>query len=387
MTIESNEDDKVNEWLNSQKKTTRATYRAYWRRFTEFAGLTGSETLASRAGDKNFAWERKVIEFKNWMIEKGFAPYTATAATMAIRSFFEYHRCHLEFRPQESTKIAKRARITEDYRFSLDDLAKMDAVSDLTEKYVVRAGKSFGLRAGDFLRLSRGDLEPYIEKGEPPISIGGYRTQKESITAYPFIDSDALPIIKLQLEQMTRIGVTKATDPMLPYGYEVQLSRILRRVAERAGINPGNAQIRFHCLRKFLIDRLSSHMSDSKWKLIVGKSVSESAYVSPDSLREDYARAMPEMTFAKAVELEKRVKDLEKFKATLTPEQLEESKRLGILKRKTVSRPEESEDCADGKHCETQRVVTEAELPKFLAEGWQVVTALASGSVVIQHQS
>lgn len=375
-------DAPVNEWLNSQKLSTRTTYRAYWLRFHEFTGLSGSEILASRAKDKNFAWERKVIEFKNWLTEKGYSTYTSTAATMAVRSFFEYHRSHLEFRPQESSKIAKRARTTEDYRFSLADLAKMDAVGDLTEKYVLRAGKSFGLRAGDFLRLARGDIEPYVNKGEAPISIGGYATKKEGITAYPFIDADFLPILRLRLDGMIRDGLTKPTDRMLPYGYEVQLSRVIKRLVTRAGINTGNAKTRFHCMRKFLIDRLSSHMSESKWKQIVGKSISESAYVSPDSLREDYARAMPEMTFAKATELEERVKDLEKFTATLTPEQLEQSRRLGILKRKKVTKPEEIEKCEDGKHC--QQIVNEENLASFLSQNWKVVATLPSGKIVIE---
>jgi hypothetical protein len=30
--------------------------------------------------------------------------------------------------------------------------------ADLTEKYIITAGKSFGLRAGDFLRFTRRDL-------------------------------------------------------------------------------------------------------------------------------------------------------------------------------------------------------------------------------------
>ena len=52
-------------------------------------------------------------------------------------------------------------------------------------------------------------------------------------------------------------------------------------------------RIRFHCMRKYLCDRLSSLMSESKWKQIIGKKIGESASISPNSLREDYNRAMP----------------------------------------------------------------------------------------------
>jgi integrase len=382
------EDATVEEWLSSQKLSTRTTYRAYWKHFHEFAGLTGSEILENRKADKNFSWERKVIEFKNWMAEKGYATYTATAATMAVRSFFEFHRCHLEFRSQESSKIAKRTRVTEDYRFGLEDLRKMFEVADLKEKYVLTAGKSFGLRAGDFLRLARGDLDPYIDKGEPPISIGSYRTQKEGIVAYPFIDSDALEVIRLRIDQMTREGHIKATDKMLPYGYEVQLSRVIKRLVIRAGINVGVKEIRFHCMRKFLIDRLSSFMSESKWKQIVGKSISESAYVSPDSLREDYKRATAETAFKKTAEIEGRLAELEKFKAGLTPEQRETARRAGIIMRKKGQArvPEEVEECANGKNCgEEFKQVKEAGLLEELKAGWQIAYKLENGEVIVKR--
>lgn len=109
----------------------------------------------------------------------------------------------MEFRRTESVRLTEARRKYEDYRFSRDDLKKMVDVADLEEKYVVVAGKSFGLRAGDFLKMTCGDLEPYTDR-PVPISTGEYAIQKESVPAYPFIDSDAKPVIKLMLEKMDR---------------------------------------------------------------------------------------------------------------------------------------------------------------------------------------
>jgi hypothetical protein len=41
-------------------------------------------------------------------------------------------------------------------------------------------------------------------------------------------------------------------------------------------------RVRFHCLRKFLIDRLSAYASESQWKQIVGKAIGEGAHVSQE---------------------------------------------------------------------------------------------------------
>jgi uncharacterized protein (DUF433 family) len=192
------------------------------------------------------------------------------------------------------------ARKTEDYRFSLQDLRKMYDVADLQEKYILMAGKSLALRSSDFLRLKRGDFEPYLDR-PVPISIGEITTQKERTKAYPFIDSDAKIVIKLMLQKMDREGTTKPNDRVLTFSDEIQLSRVVKRLTEKAGIKTGNKQVRFHNLRKFLIDRISRFMSESKWKQIVGKKISDGAYVSGEDLREDYLRAMAETCFTKLV--------------------------------------------------------------------------------------
>jgi integrase len=392
-------DKAAESWLNSQKKATFHAYKVHWRRFTEFVHATGDEILESRRNDKNFHWEAKVVEFKSWLLEEQqLSSNTATATTQAIRGFFAFHRMPLIFQRRETRKIGERVRKTEDYRFSLGDLHKMDEVADLQERYVLRVGKSFGLRAGDFLRLTRGDVEPYIQN-EPPISIGSYKTQKEGVVAYPFIDSDAQPTIKLMLENMTREGGTQQSVRMLDFKRELQLSRVLRRLVLKAGLNTGGKQVRFHCMRKFLCDHLSSFMSESKWKQIVGKKISEGAYISPDELRKDYARAMPETTFTKAYggDIESQVKKqillqtLKNF--DISEPQLREM--LAARTRKPANIREEideiekileekkAEKCEDGKHC--QQIVTEENLAGFLSQNWKVVATLPSGKIVIER--
>jgi len=304
--------NKTQEWLQSQKKHTAAAYKNYWRYFIEFLNknptgymienkileATGETILEERKTDTGHQFERKVLEFKAWMREvKKFADYTATTAAMAIRSFFAFHYVELKYRKTERERLRERTRKTEDYRFTKGDLYKMFITGNLVERYIVSAGKSFGLRAGDFVKLTRGDLEPYLNR-EPPISIGEYNTEKRGVTAYPFIDPDALPIIKAMISKMDKEGRTNPTDRILSYASDTELSRILRNLAAKSGIVPGSKRIRFHGMRKFLIDHLSSVMSESKWKQIVGKVIAEGAYVSADSLRDDYSKVLPETCFA-----------------------------------------------------------------------------------------
>ena len=384
------ENDKATEeWLNAQKKSTKPVYKVYWNYFLEFTGLTGDQIVESRKADKEFAWQKRVMEFKNWLISKGQSENSAKTAANTVRGFFQYHRLPLQFRRSESAKLSEAKRKYEDYKFSREDLQKMNEVADLMEKYVIVAGKSFGLRAGDFLRLTRGDFEPYIDR-EPPIAIGEKETEKKGVMAYPFIDTDAKPVIKLMLDYMNRKRRTKPTDKMLSFGDEIQLTRVLRRVTEKANINLGNKRVRFHCLRKFLIDRLSSHMSESKWKQIVGKTISEGAYVSSESLREDYARAMNETCFRTDLDyMRKRQETSERIMSKimthepLTDEDTADIKRYNlqirqIRKERTQTNGGEMTDCEFEQIGETQ-------LLSYLKAGWQIVHRLENGKVIVKR--
>jgi len=406
-------DKATNEWLDSLKKSTRATYQTYWRYFLEFTSLTGNQIIDSRKTDREYAWEKKVIEFKRWIIEeKKQSEHTATTAAATVRGFFSYHRLPLSFRRQESAQLKEAEAKYEDYRFTREELKKICEFADLEEKYVVTAGKSFGLRAGDFLRLMRGDLEPYLDR-PVPISLGEYRTQKEGVKAFPFIDSDAQPVIKLMMDQMNRKGRTQPTDRMLTYTDEIQLSRILRRLTAKAGINIGNRRVRFHCLRKFLIDRLASHMSESKWKQIVGKKISESAYVSPDSLREDYARAMPDTCFTTAPEGDisklakyealkaladtmgikeeitvggRRILSREAFKRAMSGEKpLSIEDKIAKLEKLIREKQKERTETNGGDCGEEFMQIPETEFLSYLREGWTLMHKLDNGEVIVRR--
>jgi hypothetical protein len=152
------------------------------------------------------------------------------------------------------------------------------------------------LRASDFLSITYGQLRSKKLDGEAPIALGEIATKKERIKAFPFLDSDAIPIVKAWLESHKD---AKDSDRILN-DTEDNLSVILQTLAKKAGMEVENGavhnrRIRMHCLRKYTIDRLSAYASESQWKQIVGKSIDEGAYVSQDQLKGVFARAMKDL--------------------------------------------------------------------------------------------
>jgi hypothetical protein len=357
--MENFENDKATtEWLDSQTSAkTRENYAYAFPFFLKFMQKTGNELLEMRKADVDnhtFEMEKHVLACKNWVTKqpyktnpnKLYSDAHAKAVVTSARSFFAYYRMDLKFRRQESTKLAAAMPVQEKYKFTLDDFRRMYAVADLDEKYVLCVGKSFMLRAEDFVIRVRGDLEPYVNQ-EVPVCItqSGITTMKEHILAFPFVDSDALPIVKLMLEKMTREGRTKPTDRMFTL-HKRELTRALKRLCEKAGINTGNKAVKFHCLRAFGCDKLASYMSESKWKQVVGKKIHESAYVSADELRKDFIRAMPDLTITKREQTGDLVlmAKLEAAKMALRLAGLTESEiSAHIRMRKAVSVPEQIE--------------------------------------------
>jgi len=302
------------EFLNAQKKSTRFTYNSYIQQYLEFAQKSGSELLEAKRQAKEGEIENSMFVFRKWLLEKGYSEHYAKSCIGCVRGFYGYHRMPLVFRKTEAKKLKEASRKTEDYLFDREDLGKMALVGNLKEKYVLLVGKSVGLRASDFLAFTYGKFRSLKLDSDAPIFIGETYTTKEKIPAYPFLDSDAVPIVKAILEANPQ---AKDSDRILT-DTEENLSVILQNLAKKSGIEPHGKRIRFHCLRKYLIDRLSAYASESQWKQIVGKKIEEKAYVSSEQLKGIFKRAMKDLAIngnghktRKIIELETALQQLE----------------------------------------------------------------------------
>jgi uncharacterized coiled-coil protein SlyX len=342
-------DAKVNEFLDSiTKPSTKASYKTSMKFYLEFVNETnknptkdengnvvkidGQKLLDIKKDDTDKQVEKSMSAFKKWILEtkktmkgKSYSSHFAVSCVMTARSFYDYYGMPLVFRKQEAKTLKESSRTTKDYLFDKEDLTKMALVGNLKERYVLLVGKSVGLRASDFTEFTFGTFRSLKLDNEPPISIGETNTQKETVKAFPFLDSDAIPIVKQILES----NKDKADSDKVIQDTEDNLSIILQTLAKKAGMEINehgtihDKRVWFHCLRKFLIDHLSAFASESQWKQIVGKTIDEGAYISQDQLRGIFLRAMPSILIngnglkaKKLMELENALKSVESENAT-----------------------------------------------------------------------
>jgi hypothetical protein len=223
-----------------------------------------------------------------------------------VRGFFSYERKPLDLIRQEKLRLNARERVDEDYFFSKEDITKMAVVGSLKEKYILLVGASFGLRAEDFAQIRYRHYRALNLDSECPIPLGEMKTRKEKVKAYPYVSSDALPIIKAYMNG----NKDKNEDENVWNERPEQLTTVLQTLFKKSGLDAHGKIVRFHNLRKYLIDRLSAVASESQWKQIVGKKILEAAYVSRDQLRDVYARAMPSIVVNGNGDTKKKVNDL-----------------------------------------------------------------------------
>ncbi len=297
------------------------------RLYLDFTQKTGQQLLDEKKKDTIFQVENIMLKFRNWVLESGKSESYAKSATATVRSFYSYFRVPLVFRKHDIHKLSKAKRSTSDYLFSREDLSNIALAGSLKERYVLLVGKSLGLRVGDFCRLTFGRFRSLNLDLEPPICLGRVETEKERVPAYPFLDADAIPIVKLWLDSHKG----EPDSARMIKDKEQNLSTILQSLFGKAGYDISSdgcyhgAHIRFHNLRKFLIDRLSAYAGESQWKQIVGKTITEGAYVSQDQLRGIYMRAMKDTLIngngvktKKLIEIEQALVESQKQHATLS---------------------------------------------------------------------
>jgi len=328
-------------WLSEvkgQQLSQRQRALAYWNRFLEPHNEKWIlENLATED------WAQHLCDFRDFLanqpLERGegfLSSNTTKTLCGTIRGYLKHIGCTVNVTKRQKlhlTKVEELARL--DFPFNIRVKASLIRVANPTEEYIVTS--SLGLRIGDFLLLTRGQLEPLLNE-DIPIPIGKIQTEKEGEPAFPFISGDFKQAIERRLAEMNKLGKTNPTDRMLDLD-ENQVNTTLKDVFAKAQINVGNYVVRYHIIRKFISDCLASVSSGDKWKRIVGKSA-KSPYIASEC-REAFQRALPLIDCdGKALrvneKLQQKVDELEGVMRTIAKYMTEKTK--GQLLSKPLSK-------------------------------------------------
>lgn len=317
-------------WFSNYQDHSLALYQRAWKFWKKYLGDKNETWVLANKDVED--WGAHLVNFHRWIKkqpkENGPGFYSDNSAKVyvnGIRGYLRHIGVVTDLDRVQRTEISNvESQPTLDYPFDLKTKEALLRVANTEEEYIVSVGVSFGLRIGDFRTITRGILEPLLNK-EVPIQLPKIMTKKEGVPAYPFIDRDAKEAIRRLLREMNFQGKTKPSDRMLDFTNR-QINDMLKTLYEKAGVPIADYTVRFHILRKFLTDKLSNVCSSDKWKWFVGKKTT-SPYVSSEGL-EAYKKVMEftcvngnrvRETSGRIEELERELEELKKW--AITPDQ------------------------------------------------------------------
>jgi integrase len=285
---------------------------------------------------------------------------------------------------------------------TMDELKEIYNIVGVRERAIIAFLKDSGMSRADALILKKGDLEGF-DKGEQWIHLNVFRA-KEGVEYETFAGPNAVEALKAYFTWREKNGETLTKESPLFVttrkrgGVFRQLNEnALNSIFEIIEKDTGKV-ISSHRLRKFFETYMALVVRHPiVLKYWMGHKVRrsrdiEARYIlppTPEQLKL-YKESYKNIDI-KGSTMDDRVKELEKFKATLTPEQLETMKRLNLRKKEHVSELGEiersdqtKENCPDGEHCEFKQI-SEKELLQHLKDGWMITHRLSDGEVIVRH--
>jgi len=397
----------VTRWLTKVQKKEASAYN--FSRFCEYVGKTPSELLALKEKDMTTNPPQNVVEklLDDFCgnLKADFTNAEKFNTSIAVKSFFKWNYRDLA----RASGIVSLEKVKPYNALTKEILRKLyDRARNPRDRALIPFVTSTGIAKETLSKLTWGHLEEGWETKELPCiqiapdllkghGIGKYKGVRQ-ITFLTPEAKRALINYREWLEQKSGRKIESAQhmwlsiyEPFESLDYQV-LGITVNRLAKEAGV-----KFSLHDGRRWVNTALEQIGISTNWaRKIRGRKVKgeEAPYSQPqiEQLRNKFSEAVPllEFTSETSIAVEDRLKSLEAFKASLTPEQKEQARKAGVMRfqRKGKHEHEPEKECKDGKHCgENFKQVQESDLLDYLKEGWEIAYKLSDGQVIVKSGS
>jgi hypothetical protein len=291
--------DLTEQWIKtsypSASTQDKWNYHNRMNMFLEYLGLTDSEFIEGykRAKDR-LEWSKqiglKLVAFYKWRTSKDpkrtehpepYATNTVRAEVSSVRAFCR-DNCTTLILPRR--KIAKAKSAKGEHEFTQIELSKMFYVADVRGKAVLSTAISLGFSVEDFSELKREFIESLVNKSltEKIDFIGfEYERGKTGVESRSHLTPESVNSLKAWFEYIDKARAEKGLEKSewvwangnSGHLNEQTLNDIIKDLIKKANITT-TGKIRFHLLRKFLMNALHDSGFDSwETKRALGKEI------------------------------------------------------------------------------------------------------------------
>jgi len=260
----------MQEWLDEYskpkvKKVMKSRFLKYltWSKKTPQELVTEFDNRKARS---------EILHFQSYLIAEGFKPNTVRSLVNAVRSFYT-SQC-------ESVRGLKRKVVAiqqakGEHVFSLKDLREMFTIGKTRDKAILSVATSLGWEVSAILDMERDYFESLVKRAKSQkqqfISFNWQR-KKTNATQFGILNPLALEWLGKYLEATKDKPSVKLWNGLI----SDSMNDIIKRLTKEANVQT-TGRIRFHLIRKWLMQTLSSNGFNSfEVKLIMGKAISVS---------------------------------------------------------------------------------------------------------------
>jgi len=382
----------VNRWLdtvlaeNIGSKSTEYLYAKYIKTYCDMVDRNPEELIAERkvqvkSENPELAHKAEEQLRRQYLkIKATGKKATAVLIVRVVKSFYAKNYLALNVKDPKVT-FGKRKPV------AMDDLKLLYDAANPRMKTWIAIFKDSGLSREDALKIRYGDIQKGFEKGDRFLHIHLIR-EKTQVEHDTFLGSNTVEALKLYFRELSVKGiVVNAETPLINVQGRATTKQSVGVFLARFGKKFG-VKFSSHRIRKFFETAMAlGRVHPLMIKYWMGHKISsdiESHYIIPpipDQLTL-YKQSYKNIDLT-GRNVEDRVKALEQFKQTLTPEQREFAKLAGMSLRKPKAKPKKK-DCNNGAHCgETFEEIGEAELLAHLQNGWSIVHNLQNGRLIV----
>lgn len=426
------------EKLLKRGRITESTLESYLKCIHEFCthlGFSDPETALKEIEDEEDR-ETYFDDLIGTLREKGVSDTRITNIYKAVKWWLNLNKIDVDWReiilPSVETVVEDRAPTKE-------ELAKILNVAKLRDKALILVACSCGLRRNTLRTLKVGDVnfeypdiarimvKKQYEVNGKTFTSGRKITRKRSFYV-SFITPEAKGMLQQYLESRKKLGENITEDsPLFSSTRHKELGSFMSnayldvqwiRLLKRAGLDKKSHDwyvLHFHTLKKYAQTQfINAGCKPSYREFWLGHrgSYLETSYFRGEesSHIEEYRKAIPYLTVTQAIEMLSPERIKEAMRKVMAEEGIgfdvaieETAKQLGTSRQRIIENILKHADMEEkGEHkglrnimkvpkekpksSDCQRIVSEKELEKCLAEGYKYIATLPSGKILVSNE-
>jgi len=271
-----NEYEPMEAWLSEYVvKTTRSNAEFNFKLFLTWTGKTPKQLIDDFDQVKT---RSLILQFQNYLLndyvsqttKQKLKPNSVRSILTSIRAFYTSQK---EMVRGLKTKIIDVQAAKGEHIFSLEDLRAMYAIGDLRDKALLSTATSLGWEISAFMGLEKDFVEALVKRARSQNTdfiAFDWQRKKTGATQYGILN----PMAIFSLENyLAKLNKENPNQKKLFNLTEVSVNNILRKLTQDANLALIGT-VRFHLLRKFLMNALSdAGLNAFQVKLIMGKEI------------------------------------------------------------------------------------------------------------------